>query len=81
MKGPSAPIPEEKTSEIGGIIRNLARRPQWNQHGCQAWESGRSELGKDENGAARCLPRSRNAHDQKVLVRRAQWVIKQATLH
>jgi len=25
----SAPIPEEITSELGGIICNLARRPQW----------------------------------------------------
>ena len=25
----SAPIPEERTSELGGIICNLVRRPQW----------------------------------------------------
>jgi hypothetical protein len=26
----SAPLPEEKPSELGGIIRSRARRPQWN---------------------------------------------------
>ncbi len=33
----SAPIPEEKTSELGGIICSLAQRPQSNQ----AWVSFR----------------------------------------
>ena len=32
----SASIPEEITSELGGIICNLARRPQWDQHGCHS---------------------------------------------
>jgi len=32
----SAPIPEEIMSELGGIICNLARRPQWDQHGCHS---------------------------------------------
>ena len=32
----SAPIPEEITSELGGVICNLARRPQWDQHGCHS---------------------------------------------
>ena len=40
----SAPIPEETTSELGGIIRNLARRPQWDQHGCHS-KGEASELG------------------------------------
>jgi len=32
----SAPIPKEVTSELGGINCNLARRPQWDQHGCHS---------------------------------------------
>ena len=28
----SAPTPEENTSELGGIICNLVRRPQWDQY-------------------------------------------------
>ena len=36
MEDPSAPIPEELTSQLGGIVRNLARRPQWNQQGCHS---------------------------------------------
>ena len=42
----SAPIPEEKPSELGGIIRSRARRTQWNQHGRHAWESEGNELGR-----------------------------------
>jgi hypothetical protein len=30
----SAPIPEERTSELGRIICNLVRRPYVDQHGC-----------------------------------------------
>jgi hypothetical protein len=33
VEDPSAPIPEEITSKLGGIIYNLARRAQWDQHG------------------------------------------------
>jgi hypothetical protein len=41
----SAPIPEEITSELGGIICNLARRPQWDQHGCHSYREA-SKLGR-----------------------------------
>lgn len=41
----SASIPEEITGERGGIICNLARRPQWDQHGCHSKREKVSELG------------------------------------
>ena len=32
----SAPIPEERMSKLGGIICNLVRPPEWDQHGCHS---------------------------------------------
>jgi len=58
----SAPIPEEITNELGGINCNLARRPQWDQHGCHSKrerEREASELGriiwKDERRPMRAV--------------------------
>jgi hypothetical protein len=40
----SASIPEEITSELGGIICNLARRPHVDQHGCPSKIEKRARL-------------------------------------
>jgi len=42
----SAPIPEEITSELGGIICNLARRAQLNQTWVSFREGETSEFGR-----------------------------------
>jgi len=42
----SAPIPEERTSEPGGIICNLVRRPYVDQHACPSKRGKASKLGR-----------------------------------
>ena len=59
VEDPSAPIPEEIASELGGII---------GQERC----SRNARPQKDGDGAARCPLCSQNAHDQNVLVPCAQ---------
>jgi hypothetical protein len=51
------PSPEEITSELGGIICNLARRPQWDQHGCHSKKEKRASLEGSSIGKllARCV--------------------------
>ena len=44
----SAPIPEEITSELGGTICSLARRPQYDQHGCHSLEESMDIIQKWE---------------------------------
>ena len=40
----SAPIPEERMSKLGGVICNLVRQPQWDQHGCHSKREKQTSL-------------------------------------
>src|SRR3990172_7393736 len=55
----SAPIPDEITSELGGIICNLARRPHIDQHACLSKRGKASKLGRinymDEGRSMRAM--------------------------
>jgi len=42
----SAPITEERTSKLGGVICNLVRRPHLDQHGCPSKREKASQLGR-----------------------------------
>ena len=44
MEDQSAPIPKERTSELGGIICNLVQRTHLDQHGYLAWDQITSGL-------------------------------------
>jgi len=56
----SALIPEERTSELRGIICTLARRPQWGQLECHSMRGETSEIGRmidaRSEGQSGCSP-------------------------
>jgi len=66
------PIPCSRSAHDQNV---LARRPQWDQHGCHSWREKRASLEGACEGRLDGLLCSCNARSQKTLVGHAQWEI------